>query len=296
MDFGNGAELLEICKEQGITISEVMIKREMATADLVRSDVINRMHTAYDIMKQSIAEALAAPKKSMGGLIGGEAIKMHKRRLTSKPVCGEISSKAAMYAMGVLEINASMGMVVASPTAGSSGVIPGTFLAIQEEFGFTDEKMVEALFTAGAVGYLITRNAAVSGAAAGCQAEVGSASAMAAAAICRLMDADAKTSLSAAAMALSNLLGLVCDPIGGLVEEPCQKRNAIGASNALISAEIALSGISFIIPFDEMVEVMYTVGTNMPVDLRETAMGGIAVAPSVAAIMKDINEKIERHK
>lgn len=283
MDFDNGKGLLMLCEEHNLKISEVMLKRELSNFNLNKEQAIQKMHTAYDIMRASISEALNTPKKSMGGLIGGEAAKMQKRMSGGISVCGGITSKAVMYAMAVMEVNACMGLIVAAPTAGSSGVVPGTFLAVQEQFGFSDNDMIHALFTASAIGYIITKNASVSGAAAGCQAEVGSASAMAAAAIAELLGASPAACISAAGMALSNLLGLVCDPIRGLVEEPCQKRNAIGASNALICAEIALSDINFVLPFDEMVEVMYKVGTGLPHELRETSLGGMAVAPSVMA-------------
>jgi L-serine dehydratase len=181
-----------------------------------------------------------------------------------------------------------MGLIVAAPTAGSSGVIPGVFLAVQEAFSLSDETMTLAVFNAGAIGYLITTNATVSGAEGGCQAEVGAASAMAASAICELMGGSASQCLDAASTALTNVLGLVCDPIAGLVEAPCQKRNAMGASNALISAEMTLCGVRHLIPFDETVEAMYRVGKSMPSELRETAMGGMAATPTACQICKNI--------
>ncbi len=285
MEFKSGKVLLQICKEKGLPISEVMLLREMEISHSSREDIYNKMSHSWDIMKNSATEALAGNLKSMGGLIGGEALKLTNRRLSKeKSACGGLISKAVSYAMGVLEVNGSMGLIVAAPTAGSSGVIPGTFLAIKEEYDFSDEQMVMALFTAGAVGYLITYNATIAGAEGGCQAEVGSASAMAAAAITELLGGSPKKCLHAATGAISNLLGLVCDPIGGLVEAPCQQRNAIGVSNAMISAEIALSGIRNIVPFDEAVDVMYRVGKGLPGELRETALGGMAAAPSACAL------------
>ena len=181
-----------------------------------------------------------------------------------------------MYSMAVLEVNASMGLIVAAPTAGSSGIVPGLLLALQEEYDRTDEDMIRALFTASAVGYLAMRNATVAGAVGGCQAEVGVASAMAAAAAVELMGGSPQQALGAASTALANLLGLVCDPIAGLVEAPCQSRNGIGAANALTCAEMALAGIEQMIPFDEMLETMYHVGRGLPAELRETALGGCA--------------------
>lgn len=285
MEFKTGKSLLQICKENNIPISEAMLLREMEISQSERNVIYDRMNHSWDIMKKSAKDALNARLKSMGGLIGGEALKLNKRRQLGVPsACGQFMSKAISYAMGVLEVNGSMGLIVAAPTAGSSGVIPGTFLAIQEEYGFGNEEMVMALFHAGAIGYLITYNATIAGAEGGCQAEVGSASAMAASAVTELLGGSPESCLHAATSAISNLLGLVCDPIGGLVEAPCQQRNAIGVSNALISAEMALSGIRNIVPFDEAVSVMYRVGKGLPGELRETALGGMAAAPSACAL------------
>jgi L-serine dehydratase len=248
------------------------------------------MAGSYEVMKRGAFRAVREPRKSMGGLIGGEAAKITSRRERAKPVCGTVLSKAAAYAMGIMELNASMGLIVAAPTAGSSGVIPGVFLAVQEEFGLSDGDMTAPLFNAAAVGYLITRNATVSGAQGGCQAEVGAASAMAASAIAELMGAGPEACLGAASSALANMLGLVCDPIAGLVEVPCQKRNALGAANALISAELALSGVAELIPFDEMTGTLFQVGQRIPVELRETALGGVAASPTACGIASRLKD------
>lgn len=290
MNFTSAETLLKICEEQKISISQAMVNREVKISGVEQIEVIKKMTHAFHIMKNAINQSLTGDIKSMGGLIGGEAAKMNKRRLSGRTVCGNIMSKAISYAMGVLEVNASMGLIVAAPTAGSSGVIPGVFIAIQEEFGFSDEEMVDALFNAGAVGYLITRNATVAGAEGGCQAEVGAASAMAASAVAQLMGGSPEECLGAASNAITNILGLVCDPIAGLVEAPCQKRNAMGASNALVSAEISLSGVANIIPFDEVIDTMYDVGRSIPRELRETALGGIAAAPTACKMCSNIFE------
>ena len=285
MEFKTGKVLLQLCKENQIPISEVMLLREMEISQTDRDTVFLRMEHSWNIMKTSAKDALTRKLKSMGGLIGGEALKLTQRRMSEDlSACGGLMSKAISYAMGVLEVNSSMGLIVAAPTAGASGVIPGTFLAMQEEYGFSDKQMIMALFHAGAIGYLITYNATIAGAEGGCQAEVGSASAMAASAVTELLGGSTESSLHAATSAISNLLGLVCDPIGGLVEAPCQQRNAIGVSNALISAELALSGIRNVVPFDEAVNVMYRVGKGLPGELRETALGGMAAAPSACAL------------
>ena len=182
--------------------------------------------------------------------------------------------------MATLETNASMGLIVASPTAGSAGIVPGLMLAMQEHYQFSDEEIIRALFNASAIGYLAMRNATVSGAVGGCQAEVGVASAMAASAAVELMGGSPKECTFAASTVLMNMLGLVCDPVGGLVEYPCQNRNAAGVANAIIAAEMALAGIPQLIPLDEMIQTMFTVGKKLPAELRETAMGGCATTPS----------------
>jgi len=280
IQFTSGAQLLELCRQRGASISEAMLRRETSRFEVPEETVIKRMAHSWEIMKQAVAEGQTEEIRSMGGLIGGEARRMKLKRETKGAVCGEIVGKAASYAMGVLEVNASMGLIVAAPTAGSSGVIPGVFCAMQETYGLTDEEMVMALFNAGAVGYLATLNATVAGAEGGCQAEIGVAAAMAASAAVELMGGEPEACLSAAASVLATMLGLVCDPIGGLVEAPCQKRNASAAANALVCAEMALSGVDSLVPFDEMLQVMLRVGRSMPYELRETALGGIAAAPS----------------
>lgn len=288
MSFNSGAALAALCAQNGTTISEEMIRREIRVTGSSRDKIIQRMAHAYEIMKNAVKASLTENITTVGGLIGGEAKKLYTHSSGAKPVCGSLMAKAVAYAMGVLEVNASMGLIVAAPTAGSSGVIPGAFLALQEEFGFPDSQMTDALFNAGAVGYLITRNATVSGAEGGCQAEVGTASAMAASAVTQLMGGTPDQCFGAASMAIGNLLGLVCDPVAGLVEAPCQKRNALGVSNALVCAQTALSGIPGLIPFDEIVDAMYRVGKSLPTELRETAQGGCAATPTACRLCKNV--------
>ncbi len=292
MNFDTGKRLLTLCEMHEIPISEAMRRRERTTLEADVEETEERMQRAWSIMKQAVHAALDEKPKSMGGLIGGEAGKLDRFRRLGRNICGPVISKAVAYAMGVLEVNASMGLIVAAPTAGSSGVIPGVFLAVQEEFGFTDAEMVNGLFNAGAVGYLISRNATVAGAEGGCQAEVGTAAAMAASALTELFGGSPSMCLDAASYTIANLLGLVCDPIAGLVEAPCQKRNAIGASAALTSAEMALAGIKGIIPFDETVKAMYTVGRKLPLELRETALGGMAATPTGCGLCKEIYKEV----
>lgn len=276
MDFRNAEELLLLCESENLSISDVMRKREMTEGETDSITAECRMKKALKIMYDSAHAPLESEFRSMGGLIGGEAKKLDSHRRTEKSVCGNVLSRAVIYSQSVLEVNASMGVIVAAPTAGSSGVIPGVLFALQEEYTLEEKTMLDGLFTAGAIGYLLMRNASVSGAEAGCQAEIGSASAMASAMAVSMMGGTSEQCLDAASIALSNLLGLACDPIAGLVEAPCQSRNALGASNALICAEMALSNIRAVIPFTEMAEAMYKVGRAMPAELRETALGGCA--------------------
>ncbi|MBR6615153.1 MAG: L-serine ammonia-lyase, iron-sulfur-dependent, subunit alpha, partial [Lachnospiraceae bacterium] len=270
MNFINGAQLLEYCEKENKKISEAMFEREVTHLEADPERTMEKMRKAYSIMKGSVKKPMEEDIISMGGMIGGESKKLHTLRNEGKNLCGSLVSKAIAYAMGVLEVNASMGLIVAAPTAGSSGVIPGVLCSVQEEYGFSDEEIVQALFNAGGIGYLITRNATTAGAEGGCQAEVGSASAMAASAVVELFGGTPRQCMDAASLAIVNILGLVCDPIGGLVENPCQNRNAMGASNALVAAELVLAGIKSITPIDETIEVMYAVGKSIPSELRET--------------------------
>lgn len=280
MDFKNAKELLALCRQEGCPISEIMRRREIILGETTADTVERRMTRALEIMRRSATIPLESPVRSMGGLIGGEAKKLAAHASKKKDICGPVLQKAITYAMAVLEVNASMGLIVAAPTAGSSGVVPGLLLALQDEYRISDQRLLDGLFNAGAIGYLAMRNATVAGAVGGCQAEVGVAAAMAASAAVELMGGEPEQCLSAASTVLMNMLGLVCDPVGGLVEYPCQNRNAAGVANALIAAEIALSGVEQLIPFDEMLSAMYRVGRYLPAELRETALGGCATTPS----------------
>ena len=286
MDFKKAAELLSLCKEYDKPISQIMMDRECGMTEKPLDEIRSRMAVSLQIMKDATKEAINQPSQSMGGLIGGESRKLSDLQSSGKNIAGNLLSKAIAYSMGVLEVNASMGLIVAAPTAGSSGVIPGVLLALQEEYDFTDDQIIDALFTCSAIGYLAMLNATVAGAVGGCQAEIGVAAAMAAAAVVELMGGTPEQCTDAASTVLMNMLGLVCDPVGGLVEYPCQNRNASGASNAIVAAEISLAGIHQLIPLDEMMDIMYTVGKKLPAELRETALGGCALSPSACAKCK----------
>ena len=283
MDFKNANELLDLCKKHDLPISEVMRQREIVEGEKEADTVHDAMARVLEIMKNAAFTPIKEPVRSMGGLIGGEAKKISDHKDTGKGLCGDLLERAVIYAMATLETNASMGVIVASPTAGSAGIVPGLLLALQETYNLSDEQIKQGLYNASAIGYLAMRNATVAGAVGGCQAEVGIASAMAASATVELMGGSPEQSLAAASTVLMNMLGLVCDPVGGLVEYPCQNRNAAGVANATIAAEIALSGVRQLIPFDEMLEAVYTVGKRLPAELRETALGGCATTPSACA-------------
>lgn len=241
-------------------------------------------------MKEETTEPIDQPQTSLGGFIGGEAQKINTNQAQyAESLMGTSQTNAVARAMAVLERSASMGVIVAAPTAGSAGVVPGCILSVADHISATENELHEALFCASAIGYLLSANACVAGAEGGCQAEVGSAAAMAAAALVQMLGGTPKQCLDAASIALSNLLGLVCDPVGGLVEVPCQNRNAIGVAAAFSSAQLALSGIPSLVPFDEMARVMLEVGHALPSTLRETALGGIATAPSALHACKHCN-------
>lgn len=279
-DFVSGADLLSLCQQHHCGIGEVMRRREFA---LSGEEATNRsMERVIAVMREEVHQPLSHPQPSLGGLIGGEAHAFIATRETSNNICGDPLTTAVAYAMATLERSAAMGVIVAAPTAGSSGVVPGCLIALQETRGFSDRDLADALYTAAAIGAIVEHAASVSGAEGGCQAEVGTASAMAAAAITGLLGGSPQEALAAASIAIANLLGLVCDPVRGLVEIPCQVRNAIGAANAFTAAQMARAPIGFAIPFDEVVDAMDKVGRALPASLRETAQGGLAACPSCA--------------
>lgn len=291
LDFASGAELLAYCEETGLPISDAICRRErclLAMNGIAVDDTKRYLNECLRIMRASVETSLAAPHPSMGGLIGGEGIALSAYEQRDDALFGAADGALMSYAiaagMAVLETNASMGRIVAAPTAGSAGVVPAVLFALQRVKGFTDLQLQRALANAAAIGMLIARTSTVAGAEGGCQAEVGTASAMAASAAVELMGGSPAQCFAAASTALSNLMGLVCDPIGGLVEAPCQKRNAIGPANSLVAAQLALAGVTNIISFDETVWAMDTVGRSLPFELRESALGGLAATPTACAL------------
>jgi len=255
-------------------------------------DVYDQMFEYYQIMKEAVRRGLTEDTTSRSGLTGKDAQRVQEYRDGSDGgLLGEHANRAMSYALAVSEVNASMGRIIATPTAGSCGIIPGAFVSCQERFGWTDEQMVYGLFAAGAIGYVIANNSFVSGAEGGCQAEVGSAIGMAAGALVDIRGGTPTQAIHAVGLALKNTLGLVCDPVGGLVEIPCIVRNGFGTVTALAAAEMALAGVRSVIPSDEVVQVMLEVGSAMPESLRETAGGGLAQTPTGKQIMKELQQR-----
>lgn len=286
--FYSGKELLNICSEKNVSIGEAAIEKEMEYSGLAREEVMEKMRGVLKVMKSSSSLALEKEVKSVSGLIGGDAKKVNNRILRGETIGGSVINKAMARALSSSEVNGAMGKIVAAPTAGSCGILPAVVITVGEVCGSSEDEMVKALFASSAVGAIIAHNATVSGAEGGCQAECGSATAMAAAAAVELAGGTPEMCLHAGAIAIKSILGLVCDPIAGLVEAPCAKRNAMGAVNAIAASDLALAGVKSIIPFDEVVETMYRVGKAMPCELRETALGGLASTPTGLEIQKRI--------
>ncbi len=284
--YNNGSELLALCRGQEVPIWEAAVRDEMEQTEATREQVLDRMTTALRVMIRSADDPGEA--KTMGGLIGGEYRKVKAYKEKGRTLSGETANRAMMRALACSQNNAAMGRICAAPTAGSCGILPAALLTGAEELGLGEEGMLQGAFTAAAVGKIIVQNATVAGAEGGCQAECGSAAAMAAAALTEMAGGTPEQALHAAAIALKNIMGLVCDPIAGLVESPCSKRNASGVLNALSSADLALAGVESIIPFDEVVEAMYAVGLAMHPDFKETARGGIATTPTGPKLAKTI--------
>ncbi len=281
--FRNVAELVEIAEKENIKISDIMIRQEMEVTERSFEEIFEQMDRNLVVMEEAIERGIKGVR-SVTGLTGGDAVLLQNYIKSGKSLAGEFHLDAVSKAIATNEVNAAMGTICATPTAGSAGVVPGTLFALKHKVNPTREQMVRYLFTSGAFGLVVANNASISGAAGGCQAEVGSATGMAAAAIVELMGGSPKQSAHAMAIALKNMLGLVCDPVAGLVEVPCVKRNAMGASNAIIAADMALAGIESRIPCDEVIDAMYKIGQTMSRDLKETAGGGLAATPTGRAL------------
>lgn len=270
-------DIVDTAQRTNKVISELMIEQEMVVTQRSRAEIWAQMEKNLEVMKQAVSRSLAGTGVfSPTGLTGGDAVKMANYRKQGKTLSGDSVLAGVQYALGTNEVNAAMGVVCATPTAGASGTIPGVIFSISETLQLTHEQQIRFLFTSALFGMVVANNAMISGAMGGCQAEVGSASAIASAAAVEASGGTPEQSATAFAIAMGNLLGLVCDPVAGLVEVPCVKRNAIGSGNALIAADMALAGITNVIPADEVIDAMREVGQKMPREFRETGLGGTA--------------------
>ncbi len=289
MYFKDSVSMRQYLEDKHLSLYEYGLQYEMSINETTKEEIISRMGEYLEIMKESIRDGLDQTKGGQGKIIERKAAGvLGFAESAHKTASGDQMLKAVAYGLAVMEVNITMGKIIAAPTAGASGIIPGVFMSLQETFDLPDSKLIEGLVVAGIVGMLIAKNASLSGAKGGCQAEVGSGAAMAAVAGLYMLDVEVERIFHGGAIALKNLMGLVCDPVAGLVEVPCQKRNAIGIANALIAIDLVRAGMDSYIPFDEVVEAMKKVGDLMPSCHRETGTGGIAVTETGKMFNKKI--------
>ncbi|HDS1917425.1 TPA: L-serine ammonia-lyase, iron-sulfur-dependent, subunit alpha [Staphylococcus aureus] len=287
--FDSIRDTIDYAVENNISFADIMVKEEMELSGKSRDEVRAQMKQNLDVMRDAVIKGTTGDGvESVTGYTGHDAAKLRDYNETHHALSGYEMIDAVKGAIATNEVNAAMGIICATPTAGSSGTIPGALFKLEKTHDLTEEQMIDFLFTSALFGRVVANNASVAGATGGCQAEVGSASAMAAAAAVAIFGGSPEASGHAMALAISNLLGLVCDPVAGLVEIPCVMRNAIGSGNALISADLALAGIESRIPVDEVIEAMDKVGRNLPASLRETGLGGLAGTPTGEAIKRKI--------
>ena len=282
MNLDSMRDITAAARREGKRFWEIVLETDMANRGVSRGDSLAKMAQAWHVMREA-SEVYTGERRSLSGLAGGQGKLMHDYA-AQNPVGGEFMAQVIAEALSMGESNACMRRVVAAPTAGASGVLPAVLIPLYWRENLPEEKVLEALFTASGIGAVIAYRACISGASGGCQAEIGSASAMAAGALVYLRGGTEEQLCHAVAMALKNLMGLVCDPVAGLVEVPCIKRNVIGAVNAIAAADMALAGIESRIPVDEVIDAMGEVGRRLPVELRETALGGLAATPTGRAV------------
>jgi len=294
MKFRTLKQLAELCELDGLTIGELMIREQAKESGESAEEIVSRMASYYNVMKEAVRRGLSEDTTSRSGLTGNDAKRVWNYMKADATSSGPIACEAMAFALAVSEVNASMGRIIATPTAGSCGIIPGVFVSAQQRFGWDDRHMVNGLFAAGAIGYVIANNSFISGAEGGCQAEIGSAVGMAAGALVELRGGTPAQAVHAVGLALKNSLGLICDPVAGLVEVPCIVRNGFGAVTALAASDMALAGVKSVIPSDEVIQVMLEVGGAMPDRHRETAKGGLARTPTGQNIARSLKEKSKR--
>jgi L-serine dehydratase len=287
--FRNAKELLALTRKYKKPISEIVILGEMGSSEKDRRQTVEKMGRRLKVMKQAVEKGIRSKKRSVSGMSGETAKILYKnavKKRSANMASSQMGILALTYAIATGETNARMGQIVAFPTAGASGVIPGVMLAAQKHYRFSDKKIIEGLFTAAGVGMIIGQNATLAGAEGGCQAEIGSAVAMAAAALTELRGGTPEECITASALGLKNLLGLACDPLGGMVEVPCIKRSGILSTLALTASDMAIAGAKSYVPFDEVVESMSNIGKMISPKLRETALGGLAITRTGEKIKK----------
>ena len=280
MKYDSIADLVKQAEEEQLSLAEVVLKDQADIAEVPEKELFEKMAYSLQVMRESVENGLDPHKRSASGLTGGDAFKMKVQVDAGKNICGKIFGEAMVSALAISQTNACMGKIVAAPTAGSCGILPAVLLTIAKDRGIEDKEVIMSLFTASAIGIVIANKASIAGAEGGCQAECGAASAMAASALVELCGGTPKQSEHACAIAIKNILGLVCDPVAGLVEIPCIKRNAMGVANAFVAAELALAGIESAIPADEVIMAMKKIGEAMSPTLKETAEGGLATTPT----------------
>jgi len=288
------AELVKEAETHNYPISTIVIKKQAKDLEVSEAELLSQMDRNWSVMLEAMDRGLNKDVKSVSGLTGGDAKKLYLAYLNGKSVSGGPIMEAVARALAVAEVNAAMGKIVAAPTAGSCGVLPAVMYTVAKQKRSSRQEIVNAFFTAAGFGMIIARNASISGAEGGCQAECGSASCMAAAAAVELAGGTPTQAAHAGAIALKNILGLVCDPVAGLVEVPCIKRNAMAASNAMVAADMALAGIVSKIPLDEVISAMKEIGNSMPATLRETACGGLANTPTARLLERQIFDAMDR--
>lgn len=282
------ASLLAEATEAGVPLWRIIADEELRLSEMKDHDLLMRLDTRLSVMEQSATRALEEPLETVGGLISGVASRHYTYAQDKGGLAGRLANRVMAFALSSSEVNAAMGCICAAPTAGACGILPAVLFGLREEYDLSRGELQLALLTASGIGAVITKNATVSGAEGGCQAECGVAAAMAASAAVFLANGTNEACIHAAAFALMNSMGLVCDPIAGLVQVPCAQRNASQAVNALLSADLALAGMRSVIPPDEVVEAMLKVGHSLPDTLKETAQGGIAATPTGKRIAKEI--------
>lgn len=281
-------ELIRMANERGVTIGQLMLEVEAEQTGRTKEEILARMARQFDVMEEAVRKGTREPVMTRSGITGGDGHRMHAYLQRGQSFVHPDTLRATAYALAVSEVNAGMGRIVATPTAGSAGILPGVLVAALDSGRYRREELVMALLTAAAIGLVIANSASISGAAGGCQAEVGSATAMAAGALVELAGGTPEQVGHAVGLALKNSLGLVCDPVGGLVEVPCIVRNGLHAITAMTAADMALAGVRSVIPPDEVIAVLHEIGKDMPVSLRETGIGGLAGTPTGKALREKV--------